>query len=333
MDPLTQGVLGASLSLSKAKKQQIYWAGLCGLIGGIAPDIDTFIRSEQDPLLYLEYHRHFTHALLFIPIGGFVCALILHVLSRRFHNIPFKQTFVFCTLGFATHGLLDASTSYGTQLLWPFTHMRVAWNIISIIDPLFTVPIFTLVCLSLWRKKHQFARAALLWALIYLGFGVYQNREAVKMGREIAHKRGHAPSVITAKPSFGNLIVWKVVYREGEYYFVDAVRVSWRPKIMEGTSVAALDIDRDIPWLDKSTQQAADIERFRWFSNGYIAQDPKNPLRIIDLRYSLLPNQIDGLWSIELKKTAPPHWHVRYLVHRNATKQRRDKLLDMIFND
>lgn len=37
----------------------------------------------MDPLLFLEYHRQFTYALIFIPIGGLICALVLYWLARR----------------------------------------------------------------------------------------------------------------------------------------------------------------------------------------------------------------------------------------------------------
>ena len=48
-------------------------------------------------------------------------------------------------MGYATHGLLDSCTSYGTQLFWPFSDVRVAWDTMSIVDPLFTVPYWSLL--------------------------------------------------------------------------------------------------------------------------------------------------------------------------------------------
>ncbi|MFA0501560.1 metal-dependent hydrolase, partial [Vibrio sp. 10N.222.46.A1] len=37
MDPLTQGVLGASLAQSASKKQHLAVAGVLGLLSGLAP--------------------------------------------------------------------------------------------------------------------------------------------------------------------------------------------------------------------------------------------------------------------------------------------------------
>ena len=90
-----------------------------------------------------------THSLIFIPIGSLICALVFYYLFARRWQISFKLTYLFCLLGYATHGLLDACTSYGTQLLWPFSTERISWNTISIVDPLFTLPLFVLVIIGL----------------------------------------------------------------------------------------------------------------------------------------------------------------------------------------
>jgi len=61
MDPVTQGVLGASVPQAISQKKTIIAASLFGAIAGMAPDLDSFIRSDTDPLLYLEYHRQVSH--------------------------------------------------------------------------------------------------------------------------------------------------------------------------------------------------------------------------------------------------------------------------------
>lgn len=83
MDPLTQGLLGAALPQSASNKRHIVAAGVLGVVSGMAPDLDVLIRSSTDPLLFLEYHRHFTHSLLFIPFGSFLCALVLYPLFAK----------------------------------------------------------------------------------------------------------------------------------------------------------------------------------------------------------------------------------------------------------
>jgi inner membrane protein len=213
MDPFTQGVLGAALpQATAAQKPQVRMAGALGFLAGMAADLDVFIRSATDPLAVLEYHRHFTHALIFIPVGGLLCAGVFHAVLGRRSKLAFWQTLLFCTLGYATHALLDAATSYGTMLFWPFSDARISGSIVAVIDPLFTLPLAALVAASVLRKDPLFARLGLAWGAFYLALATAQHFAAIDMGRAIAAARGHAPQRLEVKPSFGNILVWKTIY-------------------------------------------------------------------------------------------------------------------------
>ncbi|MGL6260189.1 metal-dependent hydrolase [Vibrio sp. WXL103] len=332
MDPVTQGVLGAALPQSVSNKRHLVIAGVFGLLSGMAPDLDVFIRSSTDPLLYLEYHRQFTHSLLFIPIGSLICALVLHALIGKRYGLSFKQSWLFCALGYSTHALLDACTTYGTQLLWPLTNQRYAWNLVSVIDPMFTLPIILLLIGAIWRRNPWYARSAFFWALLYPTMGWVQKERAEAAGWQLAQQRQHQPIQLEAKPSFANILLWKVVYETEGQYHVDAVRAGISVKTYPGESIEKLDIDRDFPWLNPASQQARDIERFRWFSNGFVAQDPSNELRIIDVRYSIVPNQLKALWSIELSPAASMQSHVEYRTHRDANPEAREVFYQMLFD-
>jgi inner membrane protein len=126
------------------------------------------------------------------------------------------------------------------------------------------------------------------------------------------------------------MLLWKIVYRNGDRYHVDAVRLGFEPVFYEGDSVAALDYQRDLAWLERDSLQALDVERFRWFSQGYIALDPRHPDRVMDLRYSLLPNEIRPLWSIELSAAEQDRHHVAYLSHRGNTERALGRLWGML---
>jgi inner membrane protein len=330
VDPLTQGALGASLPQSVARRQRSGLAMLCGLAAGMAPDLDVLIRSREDPLLFLEYHRQFTHSLLFIPIGALLVALALWLLFGRRRLWPLRELYLYCLLGYATHALLDACTTYGTQLLWPFSDQRFAWNNVSIIDPLLTLPLLALVIAARIRRRRRLALAGLLWVVAYLGLGVLARDAAEGVGRELAASRGHVPVRVEAKPSFANLLLWKVVYAHDGTYYVDAVRLGRAPRVYPGESVPALDLERDLPWLEPGSRQARDVERFRWFSMGFVALDPEDPRRVIDIRYSLLPNEIRPLWGIELDPRQQHTAHVRYVVSRERDDDTLARLLAML---
>ena len=330
MDPVSQGVLGVAAAQAVSRYPRARRAAFMGLVAGLAPDADVFIQSATDPLLSLQFHRQFTHALAFIPFGALLVALVLHPLAGR-KTLRFSTTYLFCLAGYATHGLLDACTSYGTQLLWPISDLRVAWNNISIIDPLFTVPILLLVAFGVFRNSSLLARCALIWAGVYLLLGVAQRDRAAAIGLDVAIKRGHVVERLAAKPTFGNLLVWKIVYESEGKFFVDAVRVGLGSRHYPGAAIAKLDPHRDLPWLRPGSQQARDVERFRWFSGDYLALSGDNT--ITDIRYSLVPNEIEGLWGIVLNPLAQPHQHVRYASRRTPTPPKWQAFRNMLLGN
>ncbi len=331
MDPFTQGALGAALPQATRRGAHVAIAGALGFFSGMAADLDVLIRSSSDPLLFLEYHRQFTHSLIFIPFGGLIMALALHWLMGRRWKLSFWQTALFCTLGYATHALLDSATSYGTMLFWPFSDARIAWRIVSVVDPLFTLPLAGLALTAALKRRPALARAGLVWAGVYLALGALQHQNALEMGHKVAAERGHVPLRMEVKPSFANILVWKTVYETQERYYVDAVRAGVAPKVFPGGSVQRLELARDLPWLEPGSQQAKDIARFSKLSNGYLAHDPKRPGRVIDVRYSMIPNQVAALWSIELQAGAPPDAHARFATHRQNGAASLRTLLGMIF--
>lgn len=333
MDPLSQGSLGATLAQSwNRSPEKTKAATWLGCFAGLAPDLDILIFSPSDPLLFLEYHRQFTHSLLFIPVGALIVATATHRWLSK--ELCFKESYFYCLLGYATHGLLDACTTYGTQLFWPFSDARIAWNNVSIIDPAFTFPILALLVTGLMSKQPWFGRIAIIWGISYLMFGVIQRDRAVAAGYELAESRGHNPVRLEAKPGFANLILWKVVYETRERFHVDAIRVggSGEVRVCAGESAVKLDVARHFPWLDPSSQQARDIERFRWFSNSYLAMDKQVPDRIIDVRYSVVPNEIEGLWGIDVIKGRSIEAHVEWKSLRRSSAEQTRRWWQMLWD-
>ncbi len=224
MDPLSQAVVGAAFATSFCrKKHYVKPAVIAGIVGGMLPDADILIRSAADPLLSVEYHRHFTHSLAFVPFGGLIAALLCWPVIRK--QLAFPLIYIFATLGVATHGLLDAMTNYGTHLLWPFTDRRESWSIISIVDPIFTLTLLALCGLSFRRQSANYMKVAMAFALIYWSFGYLQRERATDAMVALAESRGHVVERSEVKPSFGNLIVWRAQYQYAGKYYIDAVRV------------------------------------------------------------------------------------------------------------
>jgi len=109
MDIITQGLMGATVAQAGAKPKEVRLATLVGFGAPLLADADVLIRSTEDPLLFLENHRHFTHALFFIPAGALLASLLLWPFLRK--QLGFKRIYFYALLAYATAGFLDACTS------------------------------------------------------------------------------------------------------------------------------------------------------------------------------------------------------------------------------
>jgi inner membrane protein len=74
-----------------------------------------------------------------------------------------------------------------------------------------------------------------------------------------------------------------------------------------------------------------DLERFAWFADGFLALDPADSNRVVDLRYSLVPNSADGFWAIELDPGAAPDAHAAYVTMRNRSVDEGRAFVRMLF--
>ena len=69
MDPVTHAAFAACCAVGAVRdRARQRTAALAGIAGGLWPDADILLRSAEDPLFQLEYHRHFTHSLVCSPL-------------------------------------------------------------------------------------------------------------------------------------------------------------------------------------------------------------------------------------------------------------------------
>lgn len=328
MDLLTQGLLGAATAQAGARRNEVRLAAAVGFGAALVADADAFIRSPSDPLLYLEYHRHFTHSLFFVPAGALVAAILLWPFLRR--RLAFGRLYLFALLGYALAGFLDMCTSYGTHWLWPLVEGRLAFNIISIVDPVFTAILVTALVLALRRPAVVAARLGLVVAGGYLLLGVVQHERAATVAAELAAERGHEMERGLVKPTLGNLVLWRSVYEARDRFHVDGIRVGVTDtRIYEGESVAVFNPATSASPVPPDSVQGEDIRRFEDFSDGYIFRDPARAHVLGDARYAMLPNRIGPLWGIRLDPEAP-HRHADYEAYRAMSPADRRRFLDML---
>lgn len=301
MDTITQGLLGAAAAQALLGRRIGRRAWLYGAVGGMVPDLDILIRSPGDPLVGWRFHRHFTHSLAFIPVGGVISALPW-ILRERFASQR-RDIVLATTAGYATHALLDAFTSYGTMLLWPFSDARIAWSCVAIVDPIYTGILAVGVYLAARRVTMRPARLALLLSSLYLLLGFVQRSRALEAARGLAAARGHVVERIDAYPSPPTNLMWRTTYLSEGRVWVDGVRLPWwGPATTRAGGSVALATEPALPAAvrdDPRTREGFLV--FHWFARGWVAWEPEHPDVVGDLRYGQRDTSTSSMWGVRLR--------------------------------
>ena len=212
MDSLTQIVLGAAVGEVVLGKKAGNKAMLYGAIAGTIPDLDTFVGNFFDTITAIEIHRGFSHsivfAVLFAPVFGWLISKI-----ESGQEVSWKNWSWLMFWGLFTHPLLDAHTTWGTQLFWPF-ELRLAYKNIFVIDPLYTLPflVFLIMAMRLNRSnpnRRKYNRIGLIVSSIYLlvvtpalKFYTFQQFESALQKQNISYQR------MDTRPTPLNSILW-----------------------------------------------------------------------------------------------------------------------------
>jgi inner membrane protein len=323
MDNVTHGSLGILAAILMAPPEYRRKAALAGFIAAELPDLDVFIFSAGDPLFTLQIHRHFSHALIMIPVLGVIGVLLANLLWKLFRRpAQWRGMWLPAIAAVSTHGVCDTWTSYGTHLLWPFTERRESWDLISVIDPLMTLPLLACAIVAWVRGARRPAWLGAAWVLGYLSLCFVQQRRATAAVEEWAAAQHHTPQRLTVKPSFANILVWRGLYVHDGICQVVCVR----PGITEGTRVLGtasaplLDPDRPAPPLTALPADSVamkDVRRFQHFSDDWMGVHPEDRNVVGDLRYATRPDLIDPLWGIALDPARPGE-HVKLAYFRRS---------------
>jgi inner membrane protein len=312
MDIVTQGVLGAALAATAAPPRELRAAALVGLAAGMLADADALIRSANDPLLTLEYHRHFSHALAFVPLGALLAAVLLWPLLRT--RLAFRRLYLYSFLGYCLSGFLDACTSYGTHLLWPFSNARTAFNVIAIVDPVFTLALLVPLALALRRRRRAVAMVGIGLGALYLGVGVVQHHRALHALERVAEERGHRPQRMLVKPTFANLLLWRGLYvADGEVH-AHAIRAGLVMRSYPGQRAALAEPAAHGPEA-----------RFATFADDWLIRHPGQPTRFDDARYAMLPTSLRPMWGLDVAGGTP-----RLVIDRSMSPAERSRFTGML---
>lgn len=220
MDTLTHITIGAcvgeAILTKKIGKKALLW----GAIAQNLPDIDSVTSLWLSPAENLLVHRGITHSLV---VAFLVPALLAGLIRRFYPQVSFLRLYGFGVLQLLLHDLLDLCNSYGTGILEPFSSERLTFNILYVIDPLFTISL-VVASVALWRLRPE-APSRRVWVLMGLvPCGLYtlwtiEHKRRINEEIEASLASQHLPySDYFTTPTPFNGLLWYAVTKSGAGY-------------------------------------------------------------------------------------------------------------------
>lgn len=311
MDSLTQIVLGAACGEAVLGKKIGNKALLFGAIGGTIPDLDVFIGNilyghKIDAMLF---HRGFMHSILFSVIGAFVFGWLVYKLydsGKRKQSTNLKDWVLLFFWALFTHPILDAFTPYGTQLFAPFSNYRVAFNTISVADPLYTLPfLISIIILMFYKRENKrrklWLKTGIICSSAYMVFTVF-NKNAVDKVFENSLKTNRVIyQRYQIQPTIFNNLLWYGVAETRSFYYLGFYSLLDKEKTFKNW----VKIEKKHDLIPRND---TDLSKLIWFSNGYYNlknSETKGEYIYNDLRYPLLnpSDPTSSLFTFQLVKT------------------------------
>jgi inner membrane protein len=260
MDSITQAALGGALGGAVLGRRFGRGAVIAGALLGTLPDMDVLI-DYGDAVANFSQHRGFSHSLLIlVPLAVVLAAL----LSRWRREVSFRRWLLFTGAILITHPLLDAFTTYGTQLLWPLGP-PVAWHSIFIIDPLYTLPLLLAVIIALVRPPAVRALSAgLVLSSLYLAWSLVAQQWVDHRVHQALAGTGYQTAPRMVQPMPFSTLLWRatVLHREERLEIVTGLLDGDFPLHVER-------FPRDAN-LVASAKQLDEGRRLEWFTGGFL---------------------------------------------------------------
>ena len=288
MDSFTQIVLGAAVGNAVLGKKIGNKAMLYGAIAGTIPDLDVLAGKFTDTITAIEWHRGISHSILFCIVISPLLGWLVNKLERKL-NLGWKPWAKLFFWGLLTHSLLDAFTTWGTQLFWPLD-IHLAFNSIFVIDPLYTLPFLVFTVLAMFykrtsKKRQRLNNLGLIISSCYLLVAVAVKFDVTHKFEAALQEQGIEYTEISTRPSPMNIVLWNAniatadSYLISDYSFFDKSPITFTryPKNRE---------------VSVSLMQYPNVKRLVAISEGWFILEQKDDTWYFnDLRFGLLPQK------------------------------------------
>jgi len=224
MDTLSHALLGGAIAQvalgSRLGNRAVFW----GMGVALVPDIDVPLGALMSEAAALTFHRGITHSLLFVTL----LAPLLGWLAARLHRqsgVGWQAWGLTFWLVLLSHLIIDLFTSYGIQLLLPFHDRAYALASISVIDPLYTLPLLLTVPVLVWFGRgrpirHVLAITGITLSSLYLAATLVNKLQVQEIFEYALDRQGVEAQRVFVKPTFFNNLLWRGIAELEEGYLV-----------------------------------------------------------------------------------------------------------------
>ncbi len=306
MDTVTHGLTGWLIARSIPSEKGARAATAAVVIGSVLPDVDHVV-SLFGGEAAVRFHRGISHSFAGIAVSSLLLAFLLYRFGRW---KDLKKLYLLAAVGQLSHVALDLITSYGTQIFQPFSDARVSFDLLFIIDLVFTGIVLAGIALSR-RHRPLGARAALAALAMYVGFAAVLHVRAQDAVRTAAERSGVPVVSVAALPRLTEIDLGKrlasiPLLGEGEAWAADELKrlpnlpiaeapgrypfpagpLSWNGFVDDGRTYLRADVDpitgrvawkqrvlrgRDVPEV-KALEALPDVRTYLWFARFPVVQ-------------------------------------------------------------
>ncbi len=198
--------------------------------------------------------------------------------------------------GLMTHPILDCFTTYGTQLFQPFSSYRVAFNTISVADPLYTIPFLICIVILAFLAKSNALRRTMAWggialSSIYMIWCLSNKRQVHQVLIHSLNQQDISYHRVMTSPTILNNILWYCLAETNDGYYSGLYSL-WD----ENKEVKLSFTPRNDSMLRISDHHDDTIETLKWFSNNYysISELDEGVLQFNDMRFGKFDDAADS---------------------------------------
>lgn len=281
--------MGAAVGLGAAtilhnNNVEISTSTIVGLsiIANVFPDIDVIFKLKNN-YTYINFHRGFSHSIVFAAIWIILLSTIAYFLNDQQHFLIFA---LISALGIGLHVFTDLLNGYGVQFMWPFKKQWIAFGLTYTFDALLFILHIIAFILILGFHFPVLITLGVTYALL-ISYIIVSYFYHYYLKQQLVKKYGNFKRLILQARS--HPYKWKYVYEtKDKNFYIGLIN---KRKIIELRHEKRQEILS--PELEKEIRKDKNVKAFIDFTPIFNYQITKNDdgsiiIKFYDLRYLMV---------------------------------------------